>query len=86
MIKVDEQFSIKPDTYSWTLIKTEKKTKEDGTEYESVDNWYYPKLSNCLAKYMDESLKPSETISELLLRLDGIEENLETIKNNLFKP
>lgn len=88
-LQLDEKWRIESDTYSWVLIfqetreKKKKETKEK-EEFEYVDNWYYPKLSQALRTYKQESLKTTETIEQLLLKLESIDNKIDEIKNDIW--
>jgi len=44
------------------------------------DEWYFPKISLALDKYMSECLKPLSTISEMREELKRIETLIKSIK------
>lgn len=79
MIRLDENFTIEGEKYNWILKFEENRTREDknGKEvsYVSRDTWYYPKVSQALRRYKEEALKISDSVEELLQKV----ENLETV-------
>jgi hypothetical protein len=84
MIKLDERYSIETDSNNFTLKYEEKIIKEikgEKKEMTSKDEWHYPKLSQCLNKYMNQSLKPLEDIVSLRQELKKIEEVIKNVKN-----
>ncbi len=89
-IKLDDNYEIINDSYSFTLlfkeprIKTNKKTLlEESFIFE--DKWYYPRLSDCLTKYLELTLKECEEIKEIDIRLNTIESKINELKNIVFK-
>lgn len=94
MIKLSENFRIIPDTHSWVLeqdIEKTRKTKEDIEEqYIYTEKWYYPKLSQCFERYVEESLKPKSQFVSLLAQMKNIETEIIKLKNipnkDIFKP
>lgn len=67
MIKLDEIFSIVPDTHCWVLLKEEPTGKKNnkGIETISRDRWYCSDLESALKRYRNESCKDAETIEQL---------------------
>ena len=96
MITLDKKWSILPDTYSWELRFTETRVREkvdakkvktgEVEDFEFVNSWWYPKISMCLNKFKEESLKTIETVEEILSKLDSIDKKIGEIKNDTFKP
>jgi hypothetical protein len=58
-------------------IKFNKNTEKN---YVFKDEWYFPKMSLALDKYMNECLKPLSTISEMIEELKRIETLIKSIK------
>lgn len=100
MIILDENWSIVADTYSWELRKTfskevKEKVKDEKTKKlvetgnkvvkEFTDKWWFPKISQCISKYQEESLKELPTLEAIQEKLTSIEELLNNIKHNTFK-
>lgn len=101
MITLDENWSIVADAYSWELRKTflkevDEKVKNKQTNKlvktgkkvtkEFTDSWWFPKISQCISKYKEESLKELDSLTEISKKLSNIEELLLNIKNDIFKP
>ncbi len=94
MIQLNENFRIVPDNFSWVLeqdTKKERKTKEGIKEmYVHTEKWYYPKLSQCFSKYIEESLKPMESVVSLSAQMKNIETEIIKLNNtptkDIFKP
>jgi len=85
---LDENFHIETDSnnfilkFSNTYIGKDKKTNKD-KEITSKDEWYFPKLSQALETYFNESLKrsDSELITDLYIEVKRVEALIKTIKN-----
>lgn len=94
MINLSENFKIAPDSYSWVLeqdVKKTRKTKENIEEqYIDTEKWYYPKLSQCIERYIEESLKPMESVISLLAQMKAIQTEIKKLNNtpskDIFKP
>lgn len=67
MIKLDEIFSIVPDTYCWVLLKEEPtgKKNDKGIEIISRDRWYCADLEAVFKRYRNESCKYAESVEQL---------------------
>lgn len=67
MIRLDEIFSIVPDTHCWILLKEEPTGKKNnkGIEIVSRDRWYCADLETALKRYRNESCKDAKTIEQL---------------------
>jgi len=84
MIKLDEIFSIVPDTYCWILLKEEPtgKKNDKGIEIVSRDRWYCADIESALKRYRNESCKDAETIEQLL---EIIEESNQKIEKHAIQ-
>lgn len=77
-IQLDSKTSIRSDAHCWMLVRTiTRKAKEGGGENEYYTATYHPTLSATLQKYVDEELKASESVKELLSRLRDVDRRLE---------
>ena len=78
MIELDKYYSIKADSEQWVLFY-EKENWIEGKEKPviSKNKWYCSTLQNALKRYMDESLKPCESVVHLSLKLNAISNNIE---------
>lgn len=85
-LQLDKNWRIESDTYSWVLIFQETRQKETGEkeDFEYINNWYYPKISQALEKYKQETLKTTETIEQMLSKLDEINKKIGEIKNDTW--
>jgi hypothetical protein len=81
-MKLDEHYKLKNDTYNWTLkYKSEPKFNEKTKkEYHTSSEWYFPSLHMALSKYVDENLKASKDIIEILNRLENLTQIILNIK------
>ena len=100
MITLDNNWSVEADDYSWKLVKTyEKEIDEKYRDKETnklvktgktvnkefTDVWWFPKISMCINKYKQESLKELPTLEAIQDKLVSIEEVLKNIKHDTFK-
>lgn len=84
IIKLNENFCIKPYKYGWILIKEEEKQNEEGEILVSRDNWYYPTLDSCLVKFCDVSLKDCKSVSELLNKISSLQTLIEETTPKIY--
>lgn len=88
-IKLDEKWSIVPDTYSWCLQKEVEKErkKKDGVKekYTDFDKWYFPTIKGCLERYTNESTKKCKDLQEVLQKLQEIKETVEKVRKIYVK-
>ena len=90
-IQIDKYFSITKDEQNFFL---NYRNEDDGREYTrkgvtkkgvASDVWYYPTIELALRSYVNKSLikiGKSNDISELINRLDDINETIKSIKWN----
>lgn len=80
-MKLDENYRIETDTNNFTLVY-ESKTFDEKKKKEvtSKDEWHYPDLKTALIKYVNQCLKPCESIKEVLIRISELEKSLTTPK------
>lgn len=88
-ITLDENFYIESDSFNVTLFfrrekEVLKKNKETGIEelkaITEKNEWYYPNLKGALRKYLDESLKESESVQEVLCKIEEVYKLIKTLK------
>jgi len=86
-MKLDKNWELKADSYSWVLKFTreeevDEKVKE-GKKYvktgkrvvkEITNSWYYGTLKQCFMKYLNESTKECSSIQGLTEKIDHIEQ------------
>ena len=70
MITLDSEYFLKTDSNTWVLHYESHRLGEDGKMITSKDHWYYPSLKLCLKKYVDQSLKSSDSVEQLLSRVN----------------
>lgn len=81
-MKLDKNYTLESDKNNWILsYKSDEKTNEKGEKYHGTYSWYYPSLKDALQKYMDECLKPCESVEELFKELIKLKHRISTIKN-----
>ena len=82
-MRIDDNYTIESDKYCWVLrYKKEGEFNEaTGKRKLSMDETYHPTVKAALKKYMDAKLKGSGAISELIERLENIEQLINNINN-----
>jgi len=83
-IHLDQNYRIEMDAYNFSL-KYENKylgKDKDGKEKQVVqkDEWHFPTLSGALGKYANESVKVSESVGELIIKVANLETLIQSIK------
>ena len=82
-IKLDEFYTVEDDTNCWTLTykkATGKTSETTGDPTYTVKPTYHANLRQALSKYLDESLKGSSSLDEVLNRITEVEARIESIK------
>lgn len=82
MVQLDNSYRIETDANNYTLIKEERTGEihiKTGEETISKDQWYFPKLNQCLSKYFNESIKGAESVKELLERVNEVESKISKL-------
>ena len=74
-MKLDENYRLESDSNQWTLIYEKEGAINPKTDKPIVssDKWYFGNLKQALMRYTDQSVKPSETVEELLIQLIRVE-------------
>lgn len=56
-------------------------TRKDGTKepYEFTENYYYPNLKTALQSYVNKSIGECKEVSEVLLKLSKLEQDIKTL-------
>lgn len=84
MIQLNNEFYVETDSNNYILQhRKPKEVVKDGeakTVLES-DSWYFPTLSACLRKFLDESLKESESIQEVLQQIERVHKTIKNLKH-----
>lgn len=89
-MKIDENYRIVFEENNTILQYYQKRTrkKKDKTEelYEFTDNFYYPNLKTCLKAYLNKSISVPGNISEVLDKINQLEQKITkltlTLKSN----
>ena len=71
-MKIDEKYTIENDSNQWVLnYRSEGDiNKRTGKPTISTNKWYCGSLKQCLNRYLDESLKQSTTIQEVVANIN----------------
>lgn len=90
-IKLNDNYRIEKDAYSWTLIFSEEREKENKKtllkeKFIFEDKWYYPDIKQVLNKFIDLDCKDAESIKELSDKMEAIKITIDELKNTIFKP
>jgi len=66
------------------FYKDKIKVKKDGTKitYEFTENYYYPNLKTALKSFVNKSIGESKEVSEVLLRLNKLELQINKLEIN----
>jgi len=86
MIVLDSEFKVEIDNQNFTLIRTtekegkDKKTGEDKIIV-STEQYFYPDLGGCLRTYLRESLRPAESVEEVILKIEEVHKTIKSLKN-----
>jgi hypothetical protein len=81
VLNLDSEFTLRSEKYNYVLKREQKtgvKSEKTGKEIISTDIWYFPKLSQALNKYMNESLKPCKKVLDLNEKVKQLEELITT--------
>lgn len=84
MIRLNEDYTIEPDTYGWALIRSEHREPENGTPYIFQEKWYFATIEQCLKKFIDSELKSEESINAVLDKLNELHETLKALCPRIF--
>lgn len=77
-IKLDDKYYLTSDTQCITLhcIAASKGEKK---EEKGHGNTYYPTVKMALQHYLNEAMKESTSINEVLMRIDEVEARIENL-------
>jgi hypothetical protein len=86
-IELTEGFFLVPDgAYGLVLQREVEKirVKKDKTEekYLDVQQFYYPRTSQALTKYLNETLSDSKSLEDIKNSLERVEKTINLIKEN----
>lgn len=84
MIKLDEEFSLEQDKFCWMLnFRREGEINPETLKpIVSSKTTYHGSLKFALLNYMDECLKPADSVKDLLVRLNMVENRILKLKNS----
>lgn len=84
VIEIDQNWSLKRDTYCWVLLYQEKVTdpKTGEEKLKVYDPTYHPSIKVALQTYLDRSLKPAKSIKELVVILSMTYDKIEAVCKN----
>jgi len=82
-MKLDKNYTITGESYNWILkYKSDPKVDDKKKEYTTKSTWYFSNIKHALKKYMDESLKSSNSVEDLMEALIRVEEKINNLKLN----
>ena len=79
-MKLDKEWRVEYEPNNVILIHTVDKVHDNGKEYQSVENYYYPNLKVALKHYLNKSLTGSAAIIEVINRIDEVEKIIIDLK------
>lgn len=84
MIKLNESYSIEPDTHGWRLVYSEERTPKNGKPYIFQGNWHYVSIEQALKKFFDLNLKDSDSVSSLIRDIKSTHEMVEKLAPKIY--
>lgn len=80
MIKLDDHFYLKNDSTSWTLVyeKEGEVNNKTGKPKITRRTWHTGTVDQALKRYIDESLKPCQSVLAMLTTLNRCMKKLES--------
>lgn len=84
-MRIDENYSIENDSNQWVLEYTSKGDINPKTNKPTIstNKWYCSNLKQCLSRYLDESLKPADSIQTLIGLMSITDSKIEIYLNEL---
>lgn len=79
MIKIDDDYTIEPDTYGWRLVYSEKRTPKNGTPYIFQDSWNFVSIEQAMKKYVDLGLKEVKSLTEAISKIESLHSMLSVM-------
>jgi hypothetical protein len=82
MIKINNNYSIKPDGNGCTLyFETEKEREKEGKleKYIVRDNWHFLTVKQCLERYVQLSLEDCEDVKEVLSKMEELSRKIDKL-------
>lgn len=81
-IIIDENYSLVKDYGSWNLVysKTGEVNPLTGKAQKSENTSYHMNLRDALKWYLNQAMKDSATVNEILTRIDEVERKIETME------
>lgn len=81
MIRLDDFYTVDDESACWSLTyrKEGDINPTTGKPSISTDVSYHANLKQALTKYLDESLKGSESLHSVLSRISEVEQRIETL-------
>lgn len=79
-MKLDDIYSIETNSYNFILNKvevTEDISPKTGKAIVRSDSWYFPKLKQTLKRYVNEVVRPSKSVEEVIQKLNKLEEIID---------
>lgn len=78
-LKLDNEYDVYADGTSWTLRRTAVNTEvrnNKGEHPKAITYAYHAKLKYALAQYLDECLKPSTSVQDVLTAITDAENRI----------
>lgn len=83
-MKLDENYRIEHDSNN-IILKYEKENginEKTGKMQYSRDEWYFPKMSQALDKYVNQAMKVPDNVQELIQEVKKLDEKVSEIQLN----
>lgn len=87
-MQLDENYYLDSDSNQWILRKeevTDTFNEKTGKYMMNKDTWYFPKITQALSRYLDDTLKGSENVTTVLERIKEVEESIQKLEINANK-
>ena len=84
--KIDEDYSIETDNYTFMLKKHKRGeiNPETGKPVISSGQWYFPTINMCLKKYVQECVNVCDDAESILFMLEVLNERIERLSFPTF--
>lgn len=80
-IQIDKQFYIKSASVGYSLnfeMQLDTINEKTGKPKISKEQWFYPSVKMCLKQYLEESMRPSQSVKDLIDRIEEAEKKIES--------
>ena len=82
-IKLDDNYTIEADSFSWRLVYSEEKTPASGKPYIYTENSYFISIEQALTAYCDLMLREIKDIDEILKKIKKLKNFIAELAHNI---